>query len=198
MSDLDISLVFRYPLEPKIVDELFSIKAQLEAQAPKLSKIDFDPGYLEQVLSPDEVYRWHFWLKHCCCCVWGRDLSQQFARQKPSINIALALNNDLDIFMTEQRSKLEHDSQNSIGKMLAKKILRSAYTLYAHQDNSWHTELSRCADVARYYYTNDTEYIDIAIRIINSGTATTNEIDILVNDWGNKLTEQIALLNSQL
>ncbi|CAM3624652.1 nucleotidyltransferase domain-containing protein [Vibrio aquimaris] len=196
VSDLDISLVLRCPIEPNIIEELSSIKMQLEAQTPKLSKIDFDPGYLKQVLSPDEVYHWQFWLKHCCCCVWGTDLSQHFTRQRPSINIALALNNDLGFFMTEQRSKVDQCNQNTIGKILAKKMLRTAYTLNANKDNSWHTELSRCADVVRYYYPNHVRYIELAMSMITSGKATVDEIDSLINGWGNKLCEQIELLES--
>ena len=124
------------------------------------------------------------------------DLSQHFARQTPSINIALALNNDLGTFMTEQCSKVDQCNQNSIGKILAKKMLRSAYTLNAHKDNSWHTELSRCADVVRYYYPNDIRYIELAMCMVTSGEATVDEIDTLINGWGKKLCGQIELLES--
>lgn len=26
----------------------------------------------------DEYYRWQFWLKHCCCCVWSNVLRPVF------------------------------------------------------------------------------------------------------------------------
>ncbi|HGN1278858.1 TPA: hypothetical protein ACKRG6_000576 [Proteus mirabilis] len=81
-SELDMTVIFKY--EP--------VQSVLEKNNPVISKIDFDCGLLEQVLDPDNVLSWGYWIKHHCHCVYGEDLSHRFQAFKPSKAIAVAVN----------------------------------------------------------------------------------------------------------
>jgi len=75
-------------------EELETVQSMLEKANPLISKIDFDYGHLEQVLDPENLLSWGYWLKHHCRCVYGEDLSCRFQAFKPSKAIALAVNGD--------------------------------------------------------------------------------------------------------
>ena len=112
---------------------------------PIVSKVDFDPGYLDEVLAPEAEYTWQFWLKHCCCCLWGKDLTPSFRRYKPDIRIGLNINNDLETMIAAIRHHLYDANAKSQGRLLAKKLIRTAYSLVAEADQSWHHNIEQCA-----------------------------------------------------
>lgn len=93
-SDLDVTLVLAWAPSPEERQRLEETRRALEARHPEVSKIDFDIGVLSEVLAPDNRYRWGFWLKHQCRCIWGNDLGLRFEPFRPSRTIALALNGD--------------------------------------------------------------------------------------------------------
>ena len=141
-SDLDLSLIFHHPLTDSELHMLEDIQHNTLQCFDFVTKIDFDPGVLPQVLLAEEEYRWHFWLKHCCCCIYGEeDLSLRFAWQKPSLAIAYALNGDLSDFLQQRLGMLNHDNAARVGREVAKKILRTVYTIVAVEHGSWYVSL---------------------------------------------------------
>nr|WP_261793002.1 nucleotidyltransferase domain-containing protein [Pseudomonas chlororaphis] len=93
-SDLDATLVLAWAPSPEERQRLEQTRQALEAWHPEVSKIDFDIGVLSEVLAPDNLYRWGFWLKHQCRCIWGNDLRLRFEPFRPSRRIAQAVNGD--------------------------------------------------------------------------------------------------------
>ncbi len=90
-SDLDVSIVLATPVGQR-EKEVFNLFSDTIPQTyPQVTKLDIDPGSLSEVLQPNEEFHWQFWLKHCCCCIWGNDLSIKFPRYKPSNEIAKLL-----------------------------------------------------------------------------------------------------------
>ena len=161
-SDLDLSIIMSEPLTPHDREVLKALQKRVSRLCPEVSKVDFDPGYIEDVLLPKEKYSWQFWLKHCCCCIWGNDLSQQFPLFKPSIEIALALNGDLESFL--EQYALDDCSKNAqhLPKLLGKKLIRSAYYFIAAKDASWYTNLPKCYETAVKYYPEQRKDMDLA------------------------------------
>ncbi|MGL4106785.1 hypothetical protein [Clostridium sp. LP20] len=47
-------------------------------------KVDFDIGVICDVLNPENLFCWGFWIKHICDCLYGEDLSVKFPRMKPN------------------------------------------------------------------------------------------------------------------
>ncbi len=88
-SDLDITVIYWTEPDPVTSARLSAARRGLERRHSVVSKIDFDCGLLRQVLHPDNIFSWGYWLRHHCVCVYGEDLSQRFApfnRQKPSLS----------------------------------------------------------------------------------------------------------------
>lgn len=146
-SDLDVCLVFDIPqaeLPQVCLQTLQSLAMSLIKKYPVVTKVDFDPGILGQVLMSREHYRWHFWLKHCCCCIWGEDLALQFVRHRPHPAIAAAFAEDLKSQWQTLSTDLTPENSGLKGRTLAKKLIRTAYGQIAVQDQSWYHQLDFC------------------------------------------------------
>ncbi|KJY91489.1 hypothetical protein TW84_08020 [Vibrio neptunius] len=192
-SDIDLSIVFTKPLDLETERKLQATKLKLEQELTIFSKIDFDPGHLEAILSPNELHHWQFWLKHCCCCVSGDDLSLKFSRLKPNRKIGSALNGDLSSFITQACDELNESNQKYIGRMLAKKILRSAYTLIAEKDNSWHVEIKWCVKAVLRHYSKESQCVELALRMIEGQPYGIEDIQQLANGWGRRVASQFEV-----
>lgn len=161
-SDLDVSIVLATPVGQREEEVFKRLSDTIPKAYPQVSKLDIDPGFLQDVLLPQEKYHWQFWLKHCCCCMWGNDLSAEFPRYKPSIEIAQALNGDLSTFLEQMTPSFESMSDADVAKVIGKKLVRTAYYFVAEKDGSWYTDLSQCAAVAKRYYPNLDDDIELA------------------------------------
>lgn len=161
-SDLDLSILLNTPLTAHHQQVFNEISASIPQTYSEISKLDIDPGYLYDVLKPREVYHWHFWLKHCCCCVWGKDHSVHFPRHKPSLAIAQAINGDLCNYLLKMQPEFASMSDINVAKIIGKKLLRSAYYYVAEQDGSWYINLTQCAAVAKEYYPYHGADLDLA------------------------------------
>ena len=161
-SDLDVSIVLTTPIGPKERRVFKHLSDTIPEAYPQVSKLDIDPGFLRDVLQPTEKYHWHFWLKHCCCCIWGKDLSTELPLYKPSIEIAQALNGDLPTFLEQMSLSFKTMADGDIAKVIGKKLVRAAYYFVAEKDGSWYTDLSQCASVAKRYYPNQSDDIELA------------------------------------
>ncbi|CAK2419453.1 Nucleotidyltransferase-like protein [Vibrio crassostreae] len=161
-SDLDVSIVLTTPIGPKERRVFKHLSDTIPEAYPQVSKLDIDPGFLRDVLQPTEKYHWHFWLKHCCCCIWGKDLSTELPLYKPSIEIAQALNGDLPTFLEQMSLSFKTMADGDIAKVIGKKLVRAAYYFVAEKDGSWYTDLSQCASVAKRYYPKQSDDIELA------------------------------------
>lgn len=161
-SDLDVSVVLATPVGQREEEVFNRLSNTIPKAYPQVSKLDVDPGFLRDVLLPQEKYHWHFWLKHCCCCVWGNDLSAGFPLYKPSNEIAQALNGDFSTFLEQMTPSFESMSDADVTKVIGKKLVRAAYYFVAEKDCSWYTDLSQCVAVAKRYYPNLGDDIELA------------------------------------
>ncbi|MEZ8348619.1 nucleotidyltransferase domain-containing protein [Vibrio splendidus] len=161
-SDLDVSIVLATPVGLR-EKEVFNLLSDTIPQTyPQVTKLDIDPGSLSEALQSNEEFHWQFWLKHCCCCIWGNDLSTKFPRYKPSNEIAQALNGDLSTFLKQMTPNFKTMTDADVVKVIGKKLVRATYYFVAEQDGSWYTNLSQCAAVAKRYYSNQSDDIELA------------------------------------
>ncbi|MCX2758589.1 nucleotidyltransferase domain-containing protein [Vibrio sp. Sgm 22] len=161
-SDLDVSIVLSKSVGQKEKEVFKRLSDTIPKAYPQVSKLNIDPGCLSEVLQPKEKFHWQFWLKHCCCCVWGNDLSIEFPQYKPSIEIAQALNGDLSTFLEQMAPSFESMSDADVTKVIGKKLVRAAYYFIAEKDGSWYTNLSQCTAVAKRYYPEQSDDIELA------------------------------------
>ncbi|MEZ9701486.1 nucleotidyltransferase domain-containing protein [Vibrio sp. 10N.261.46.E12] len=161
-SDLDVSIVLNMPIGHKEKRVFKHLSEIIPKAYPQISKLDIDPGCLSDVLQPQEKFHWQFWLKHCCCCIWGNDLSIDFPRYKPSSEIAQAINGDLSTFLEQMSTSFKTMTDVDVAKVIGKKLVRAAYYFVAEADGSWYTNLSQCAAVAKRYYPSQSDDIELA------------------------------------
>jgi len=161
-SDLDVSIILNTPINPKEKRVFQLLSDTIPKAYPQVSKLDIDPGFLSEVLQPQEKFHWQFWLKHCCCCIWGNDLSIDFTRYKPSREIAQALNGDLSTFQEQMSPAFKTMTDTDVAKVIGKKLVRAAYYFVAEKDASWYTNLSQCTAVAKRYYPEQSDDIELA------------------------------------
>ncbi|OEF85979.1 nucleotidyltransferase domain-containing protein [Vibrio splendidus] len=186
-SDLDVSILLATPVGQK-EKEVFNLLSDTIPKAyPQVSKLDIDPGFLRDVLKPTEKYHWQFWLKHCCCCIWGKDLSTEFPLYKPSIEIAQALNGDLSTFLEQMSQSFKTMTDADATKVIGKKLVRAAYYFVAETDGSWYTDLSQCASVAKRYYPNQSDDIELAYQYALGNLISKTEAFELYERLSNKL-----------
>ncbi len=161
-SDLDVSIVLATPVGQR-EKEVFNLLSDTMPQTyPQVTKLDIDPGSVSEVLLSNEEFHWQFWLKHCCCCIWGNDLSIKFPQYKPSNEIAQALNGDLSTYLKQMTPNFKTMTDADVVKVIGKKLVRATYYFVAEQDGSWYTNLSQCAEVAKRYYPNQSDDIELA------------------------------------
>ena len=155
-SDLDMTIVFRQKLAQTTTEQLAKIHAELERNNSTVSKIDFDCGFLEEVLSQDNILSWGYWLKHHCRCVYGEDLSQHFQPFKPSRAIAVAVNGDfqqvLSRLITQMKMSSDVIKKQQLLCSAARKLIRSTNILRNEQDDEWPGSLNEHRNwfIARY------------------------------------------------
>ncbi|WP_425665763.1 nucleotidyltransferase domain-containing protein [Vibrio tubiashii] len=174
-SDLDVSIILTTPISQKEEQVFNELSAAIPKEYPEVSKLDIDPGYLNGVLESKEKYHWQFWLKHCCCCIWGNDLSARFSSYKPSIEIAQALNGDLLTFLEQMSFGYAGMSDANVAKVLGKKLLRAAYYFVAAKDCSWYTDLFQCVEVAKRYYPVQSDDLELAYQYATGRLASKSE-----------------------
>ncbi len=68
-SDLDVSIVLATPVGQREEEVFKRLSDTIPKAYPQVSKLDIDPGFLSEILQPNEEFHWQFWLKHCCCCI---------------------------------------------------------------------------------------------------------------------------------
>lgn len=187
-SDLDLSIILKHPQNDAQRQVFEGMARHFPNRYPEISKIDLDIGHVDEVMFEHEYYRWQFWLKHCCCCIWGNDLSYQFDWQKPSIHLAAALNGDIGTYFEQVIPKLSIKSDTELVKMIGKKLLRTAYTLIAAADSSWHTDMTQCYEACcRNYEDKDQIHIATAYQMAMGNASTIEEALLLLEQFGGRL-----------
>ena len=140
-SDLDMTVIFNYEPDQVTIAQITTARYGLEKSNPVVSKIDFDCGLLQQVLHPDNILSWGYWLKHHCVCVYGEDLSRKFHAFKPSKAIAVAVNGDflqvLEKLIAQMQSSADENTARQLQRAIARKAIRATNILRTEHDIDW-------------------------------------------------------------
>ncbi|QUJ68729.1 nucleotidyltransferase domain-containing protein [Photobacterium sp. GJ3] len=146
-SDLNLTLVLKRPLNDQETSRLHSLNWQIARRHKAITRLDLKLALCEDVLSLEGIFEWGFWLRHCCVCLSGKDLSDSFGDFEPSWDAAKSLNGPLEPILNEYRQKVlktrvaEHylDYCEYIGK----KMLWTAFTLVMHKEKTLALSLSQ-------------------------------------------------------
>jgi hypothetical protein len=140
-SDLDMTVIFKHDPDQATKEQFATVQSVLEKNNPVISKIDFDCGLLGQVLDPDNLLSWGYWIKHHCHCVYGEDLSHRFQAFKPSKAIAVAVNGDfmqvLGKLVIQMKTSSDENKKLQLQRSAARKLVRATNILRSEQDSDW-------------------------------------------------------------
>ena len=162
-SDLDVSIILNTPITDSEKRVFQEISNAIPNRHPEISKIDIDPGYLNTIQKPEELYYWQFWLKHCCCCVWGNDRAISFVKHQPKLEIALALNGDLPAFLDQMADSFSKMDDKGVAKIIGKKVSKGSILFLSQQKTGgWYIDLAQCTQAAKKHYPDQQDDIELA------------------------------------
>lgn len=169
LSDLDLTVIYRREQDADEVAQTDTIRSELEHDYPVVSKIDIDPGVLEDVMMPTNVDSWGYWLKHHCVCVYGEDLRTRFEPFRPSRDIAVAINGDflavLNGYVALMKPTLEPAQRHGLQRAAARKAIRSTNILREENDRDWPASLEELGEKFNDRYPALTEEMDYLLSI---------------------------------
>lgn len=168
-SDLDMTIILRYETNQSDKEQLATVQSMLEKANPVISKIDFDYGHLEEVLNPENLLSWGYWLKHHCHCVYGEDLSRCFQAFKPSKAIALAVNGDflqvVDSLLSQINTSSDTHKKLQLQRSAARKIVRATNILRKEGEKDWPDTLDEYSSRFNARYPGFSEEMDYLIEM---------------------------------
>lgn len=169
LSDLDLTIIFHAKPDAEAIAKTDAIRSELEHEYPVVSKIDIDPGVLEDVLLPVNEKRWGYWLKHHCVCVYGEDLRDRFDPFRPSRAIAVAVNGDflavLNAYIALMKPTLEPAQRRALQRAAARKAIRSTNVLRGDNDRDWPVTLKEHGEKFSERYPALVEEMDYLLSI---------------------------------
>ncbi|MGF1858440.1 hypothetical protein [Photobacterium profundum] len=90
------------------------------------------------------------------------------------------------------QAQLNTDNVAVKGKFIAKKLIRTSYSLVAEVDNSWHQSLERCARTVLTYEEVQSDGINQALAILDNDNSSVAEVTALIDGYGRWLVNRFA------
>lgn len=169
LSDLDLTVIFTREPDDATAEKINAVKTELEQQYSVISKIDIDPGTLDDVMLPANADKWGYWLKHHCVCVYGEDLRKRFEPFRPSKNIAVAVNGDfitvLQGYVSRMKPSLEPQQRHALQRAAARKAIRSTNILRDENDSDWPATLEEHCEKFNERYPALAEEMDYLLSV---------------------------------
>ena len=155
-SDLDLTIVLQQTPNATEAAVLSRLQAELAADHPEVTKVDFDVGTVAEVLAPASALRWGGWLKHYCRHVAGEDLSCRFPKLRPTRALAWALNGDglpaLLAYEQALRASTTAAEALALQRVIARQLLRASMVLRQDEDLAWPHALADLVAMAQKHH----------------------------------------------
>ncbi len=187
-SNLDVTLITTAPLTSKEQTLINTIKIRFKSKYPQISSVVFNIGSVDEVLQIESIFSWGFWLRHCCVCIFGDDLSTRFGDFEPSWEIAKNMNMDIDEWVETYIKKIsatqDINTQVELQKIIAKKLLRSCYSLVMHRDKGWYDHPILCARQFLQYYPEKQTEIERVVILLKGHKIPKRSVIALLQQFG--------------
>ncbi|WP_299015349.1 nucleotidyltransferase domain-containing protein [uncultured Photobacterium sp.] len=155
-SDLNLTVIVQRPLNASEQSVLSTVRFRVASRHPAVTAVDFKIGAMEEVLSLESIFTWGFWLKHCCICLYGDDLSTRFGCFEASWDIAKSLNGDIKEELQIYRKKIMSTKvmQNYLEycEHIARKMLWTCFSLVMHREQTLALSVEQGAEIFLKYY----------------------------------------------
>ena len=187
-SDLNVTMVVSAPLGGSEQAILNAIIGRVEKQSPQVAAINVTVLTKSEALDIALIFKWGFWFKHCCVCVFGDDLSSRFGCFEPSWDIGKSMNDDLALQLNDYRRKIMATRIVSqyIGfcRELAKKMIWSCYSLVFHRCAKQALTIEQAAKYFLAYYPQHELAIERLFLLVSGKQVPKKAVLFMINDFG--------------
>lgn len=112
-SDLDICILFKV-VKTEQEQQLIEIQQKILKKYAFLPKIDFDIGYVDEVLLEKNELYWGAWIKFFCVNIYGKDLSSNFTQVEISPKVIQLINSGYEKEISQYLLTLKHNKKDKI------------------------------------------------------------------------------------
>ena len=187
-SNLNVTLITTVPLTNKEQTLINTIKIRFQSKYPQITGVTFTIGEVTEVLQLESIFSWGFWLRHCCVCILGDDLSTRFGDFEPSWEIAKNMNMDIQEWLQVYTKKISVSTSINVQveqqKTIAKKLLRSCYSLVMHRDKGWYDHPVLCARKFLEYYPEKQTEIERVVMLLKGRKIPKRSTIALLEEFG--------------
>ncbi|MGR5062191.1 nucleotidyltransferase domain-containing protein [Photobacterium sp. DNB22_13_2] len=187
-SDLNVTLVMTNPLTASEQAILNSITRRIERQCPHVVAVRVTSLLKHEVLDIAAIFKWGFWLKHCCVRVYGDDLSSRFGCFEPSWEIGKSMNDDLSIQLNDYRRNIMAtrvvSHYLSLCSDVAKKMIWSCYSLVFHRSGKLALSIEQAAKQFLTFYPQHNVAIERLFMLVSGQQVPKKAVLFMINDFG--------------
>ncbi|MEH6533906.1 MAG: nucleotidyltransferase domain-containing protein [Photobacterium frigidiphilum] len=201
-SDLNITVVLNRNLNSPEESALNTVKWRITTYQPKVPSLDLRVGQFSDVVSIGGIFEWGFWLKHCCVCLYGDDLSTRFGCFEPSWDVAKAMNGDIKAMLADYRQKIMTTKvvKNYLEycQFISKKMLRSCFALVMHREKCLAHSLSDCADIFLRYYPEKNVEIERLFTLIEGAQVPKRASLFMIEQFGGWIVAELDKIERKI
>ncbi|MGH3544598.1 MAG: hypothetical protein ACRDPW_01495 [Mycobacteriales bacterium] len=197
VSDLDVLLAFHAEPTDEDRTDAAALEVELAEQFPLIVHAGLETHGLPTLLSEDERYNCGFWLA-CLCTplLGGVDVVSRLPRYRPTRLLALETNGDLAAVLVrlgnQYRAARTDREREKLCRALARKLVRTAFTLVMPRWNGWSSDLSTCAEVFADYYPRRARQVWQATELARCPSLDAEIFAQLLDDFGQWLADEYA------
>ncbi|WEM41045.1 nucleotidyltransferase domain-containing protein [Photobacterium sp. DA100] len=201
-SDLNVTLVVAEPLTVSEHAIRSSIASRVEQQWPQITAVQLTVLTKDEVLDISTIFKWGFWLKHCCVCVFGDDLSSRFGCFEPSWEIGRSMNDDLPLQLDEYRRKIMAtrvvSHYLSFCRDVAKKMIWSCYSLVFHRSGKLALSLEQAAELFLSFYPQHGVAIERLFLLVSGTQVPKKAVLFMINDFGQWIVAEFGKIERKI
>ncbi|PSU34333.1 hypothetical protein C9I99_10140 [Photobacterium lutimaris] len=187
-SDLNVTIVTTNPLTSSDQAVLNSIVSRIDHQCPQIVAVQMTRLAKHEVLDIAAIFKWGFWLKHCCVCVFGDDLSSRFGCFEPSWEIGKSMNDDLSLQLNGYRRNIMAtrvvSHYLSLCRDVAQKMIWSCYSLVFHRSGKLALSIEYAAQEFLIYYPQHKLAIERLFMLVSGQQVPKKAVLFMINDFG--------------
>ncbi|MFF9343827.1 MULTISPECIES: nucleotidyltransferase domain-containing protein [unclassified Streptomyces] len=188
VSDLDLLLALRQ--EPTRADraDADALEAALDASSGQIDGVGvllFGTGTLLSELERHDLG----WFVACLCTpLLGDDLAAALPRYRPTPLLARETNGDLALALPRWREQyaaaFTDARRRTLSRAVARRIVRSGFTLVMPRWGGWTSDLTRSAEVFARYYPEHAARMRLAAATARTPTADPAVLGMLIDELG--------------
>ncbi len=199
-SDLDITLLLTAAPTADLRQTLAGLSAELRTAYPLVPKVDLVLVTLAAALDQANRYSWGFWFQHCCVCIAGADITPTIPPFQPSLSLSLGLNGDIQAYCQRVQSQLgaaSPEQRQSVGRALARKLVRTAFGLVSVAERSWTDDLAVATQLFVRHHPAHAPTIEPILELAQKTCADASALIPAMLEFGQWLPESYRALKQE-